>query len=90
MLYQTNILDNDQYRFIEYKYELEDRFPVCGVGTVDNPGSCDDNELNSPEDSEDSNNATQTEGCSGCDAGGSAVLSVWLMGVLGLHRRRRQ
>ena len=38
MLYQSNLTDQMQYRYIEYKYELEDRFPICGVGMADDPG----------------------------------------------------
>ena len=42
MLYNNNLFDQEQNRYIEYKPELEDRFPVCGIGMVDDPGSCDD------------------------------------------------
>ena len=87
MLYHSNILDNDQYRFIEYKYELEDRFPVCGIGTVDDPGSCDNIDLDSPEDLEGSNNASQVMDAVDVTCG-SAILSVWLLGLLGLRRRK--
>ena len=88
MLYHSNIMDNDQYRFIEYKPELEDRFPVCGIGMVDDPGSCDlddstDN-TNSDTDSMTGNNG----GCGGCDSGGSMMLGLWLTGLVGLRRRR--
>jgi hypothetical protein len=30
-----------QERFIQYSWEMESRFPVCGVGWVPDPGSCD-------------------------------------------------
>lgn len=88
MLYHSNIMDNDQYRFIEYKPELEDRFPVCGIGMVDDPGSCDLDDSpenpNSDTDSMTGNNG----GCGGCDSGGSMMLGLWLTGLVGLRRRR--
>ncbi|MBW2256013.1 MAG: hypothetical protein JRI25_15630 [Deltaproteobacteria bacterium] len=31
-------------RFIRWEHELEDTFPVCGQGWVDDPGSCWDDE----------------------------------------------
>lgn len=42
MLYNSNIFSQEQIRYIEYKPELEDRFPVCGVGMVEDPDSCED------------------------------------------------
>lgn len=41
MLYATNTVTNQQYRFIQYDESLESDFPVCGEGFVDNPGSCE-------------------------------------------------
>jgi hypothetical protein len=38
-----------QMRFIRWEHELEDTFPVCGLGWVENPGSCYDDE-EGPED----------------------------------------
>ena len=87
MLYQSNITDQEQYRFIEYKYELEDLFPVCGVGMVDEPGSCD----NPNEQTDPSNEDSDTEqGCGGRSSGssGGMTLGVWLIGLLGFSRRR--
>ncbi|MFZ5478561.1 MAG: DUF2330 domain-containing protein [Myxococcota bacterium] len=42
VLYLSNDTTVGQVRYVEYAPELEDRFPVCGVGMVDDPGSCDD------------------------------------------------
>lgn len=93
MLYQSNITDQEQYRFIEYKYELEDRFPICGVGMADEPGSCE----NPDESSEPSNENTDTgentntdQGCGGCSsrANGGMTLGIWLIGLLGFARQR--
>jgi len=41
-LYQSGIKSFDQIRFIDYNDRMEDRFEVCGVGMVDDPGSCDE------------------------------------------------
>lgn len=38
-------VDMSQIRFIQYVEELESRFPVCGLGLVDDPGTCDDGAL---------------------------------------------
>lgn len=42
-LYASGLKENEQIRFIAHNESMEDRFPVCGVGMVDDPGSCDDN-----------------------------------------------
>jgi uncharacterized protein (TIGR03382 family) len=38
----SNITNSEQIRYIEYLPELEDRFPICGLGFAEDPGSCDD------------------------------------------------
>ena len=43
MLYHSNIFDQTQVRYIQYEPYLEDRFPVCGIGMVDDPQTCEDN-----------------------------------------------
>lgn len=42
VLYKSNLTEQHQQRYIDYLYELEDRFPLCGEGMADDPGSCDD------------------------------------------------
>jgi hypothetical protein len=39
-LYASGMVDNEQIRFINYNQDMEDRFPVCGIGMVADPGSC--------------------------------------------------
>jgi hypothetical protein len=39
--YDTRIAENAQIRYIRYLAELEETFPVCNEGFVDNPGTCD-------------------------------------------------
>ena len=80
----------------KYKYELEDRFPICGEGMADDPGSCDVEDDNGNEPSSDGPstpdgyNSTDSEntGCGGCSSGESLVLGAWFMGLWGLKRRR--
>ncbi len=96
MLYQSNLTDQQQYRFIEYKYELEDRFPICGVGMAEDPGSCDDTNstndpTNEPTDELDTGNTSVTgtdSGCGGCSSGASMSLLAWVLGGWSLSRRR--
>jgi len=40
-LYTSGISDTHQVRYITYGYELEDRFPICGEGWAESPGTCD-------------------------------------------------
>ncbi len=40
VFYMTGRTDQEQMRYIDYVYELEDRFPICGVGMVSDPGTC--------------------------------------------------
>lgn len=102
MLYHTNILDQSQIRYIEYVYELEDRFPVCGEGMVDDPGSCDaENEpgddLGTPDVDSDGDepssaqNDLESKGCGGgCSSGGSVAFLGWLSAaIFGVSRRRK-
>ena len=44
MLYISGISESEQIRYIIYDSEMEDRYPVCGWGMVDEPGTCDDDE----------------------------------------------
>jgi uncharacterized protein (TIGR03382 family) len=41
-LYVSGLREDEQIRYIVHNEELEDRFPVCGIGMVDDPGTCDD------------------------------------------------
>ena len=98
MLYHTNITDQEQIRYITYKPELEDRFPVCGIGMVDDPNSCDDAETttdpddpNSPNSGSDALTDTEESGsCGGCAAGSGSFLGLWILGGAIAIRRRRK
>ena len=40
-LYTSGLVESDQIRYIDYNELMEDRFEVCGIGMVEDPGSCD-------------------------------------------------
>lgn len=96
MLYQSNLTAQEQYRFIEYKYELEDRFPICGEGMATDPGSCDGEDSNPSNDDgptePDGYTATNSgnTGCGGCSSSGGLALGAWLIGFWGMRRRLRR
>jgi len=39
-LYGSGLRDQSQIRYIDHRDELEEWLPVCGLGMVDNPGTC--------------------------------------------------
>jgi MYXO-CTERM domain-containing protein len=84
-LYLSGMTDQDQMRFIEYNEDLEWKFPICDVGMVDNPGTCD---FENPYPEE-----CGSDDC-GCAVTDHASSLGWLgmAGLLGLGigRRRRQ
>ena len=93
MLYNSNIMDQQQIRYIEYLYELEDSLRVCGLGMVDDPGTCFPQEEPSAEPSNDVNEENQesssASSCSGCASGGEPIGFLWLFGLLFSKRRQR-
>lgn len=80
-----------QLRYIEYNEQLEDRFQVCGLGFVDDPGTCeeDTNDTAGSDTGEETGDASgpHHEGGCGCANGGAsvAVLSLFAAGM----RRRK-
>ncbi len=52
-LYASGLKEQEQIRYIAYNASMEDRFPVCGVGMVDDPGTCDDEESGAVDPSND-------------------------------------
>lgn len=97
--YLTGRTEQQQQRYIDYVYELEDRFPICGIGMVDDPGTCaypadpyPDECLDAakqwgwagdPSDEE----VAEKGGCATVAGGGYAAV---LLGLLGLGARRRR
>jgi hypothetical protein len=43
-LYASGIATNEQIKYITYKSDLEDLYPICGKGMAEDPGTCDDGE----------------------------------------------
>ncbi len=67
-----------QVRYIDYSWEMESRFEICGQGWVEDPGSCDALEADTePEET-------------GCAAGGLVAPGLFALLGLGLTRRRRR
>jgi hypothetical protein len=52
VLYESGINDWSQLRWIEYAYEQEAYFPICGVGMADDPGDCNGGTVDEPDDSD--------------------------------------
>ncbi len=95
-MYGSGITDTTQLRYIEYSEDLEDRFPLCVTGWVeDAPGDCDE-ELGLDESSEDSGLPEQDADPSadgdrrpvGCVFGGGMAPAFVVLVVLGLLRRK--
>ncbi len=78
-----------QARFILYDPALEDRFPLCGSGWADDPGSCD------PADDTDTTDDTQDPGTDdeggrfGCNAAPVPAMMAAVLALCALVTRRR-
>ena len=90
VLYAGASTGSKQLRYIEYNPLLEDRFPVCGQGYVDDPGSCDDTAGSTDSGSDDVWTPTGARPECGCGAGAAGAGLVWLAVVGGLTSRRRR
>lgn len=78
ILYDSNMWNSDQMRYIEYEDYLEDRYPICGEGWAETPGTCDE-----------TNSSKITTRCDGCSqTGDSGSLGLLGLLLLGLIRRK--
>jgi len=70
-LYTSGIIENEQIRFIDYNIQMEDRFPVCGEGMLDDPGSCDEDGYDDggPDDGGPDGGSDVYEDCTDTDDG---------------------
>jgi MYXO-CTERM domain-containing protein len=84
VLYLSGLTEQEQMRFIEPNEKLEWKFPVCGIGMVNNPGTCD---YESPYAQE----CGGDDGC-GCAATEQASHLGWfaMLGLVGLGVRTRR
>ncbi len=88
MLYSSGLRDNRQARYVRHEHYLEDQYPMCITGPVEEPGSCwpaeeTDDDGGSPDDADET---VLTSACATAPTPASLALVPLL--VLGLARRR--
>jgi hypothetical protein len=99
VLYHSHITSQEQQRYVEYAHELEDRFPICGLGWADDPGSCDpddedpdDEDPTDGDDDDDDDDSDSDETSKGCACGSAvapgSLMVLSLIGLVGVARRR--
>ncbi len=94
VLYLSNDPSFSQVRYIEYVRELEEHFPVCGQGWIEDGGTCEGGGVETPvtPDGADGGEASSAGG-GGCGCG-SAAGPAWaglaaMLAALGRRRGRR-
>ena len=93
MLYSTGLFEQSQQRYIDYVYELESRFPICDLGIPVEPGTCDFDEEEEPDDhvpDHGHDDEPEEEEEAGCLSGGGGLAGVMLVGLTSWRRRRRR
>lgn len=85
MMYASKMQPQNQQRYIDYAYELESRFPLCGEGFPLEPGMCDFDEGYI----EDTGQAAVDGKSTGCRGRSAASGLLFGLGLLGFRRRRR-
>ena len=87
MMYSSGMQPKNQQRYIDYNYELESRFPVCGQGYPLEPGMCDfDEGYNQGDTGQKAVDGGKSAGCRSRSAAGGLLLGF---GLIGWRRRRR-
>lgn len=84
-LYSSNITSSEQLRWISYAHELEDRWPICGVDAVTDPGSCDPDA-----ETDDDPPVIEPEPRWACASSSSPAAAWGLVLLAGLMLRRRR
>ena len=84
MLYPTRQTENSQQRYIDYNSSLEQEFPICGQGYVENGGSCVDSSL----DTSEAGDTAQASGTGGSPYHRGLALTFGVL-FFGLFRRYR-
>lgn len=89
-LYSSGLQETSQIRYILYDRRLESQFPVCGVGMVENPGTCSD----SPDSGDTGDGWVSGTGSDTCGCAANGASGFWLGGLAGLllvlHRRAQK
>ncbi len=86
-LYSSQDTENTQIRYILYDPYLEDRFPICGQGMADDPGSCAEYFGVDEDPDPDPTDPGRRWGCGVPLAPASGAM---LLGLLALGVRRRE
>lgn len=93
MLYASGIQQTDQVKYIQYNAPMEEYYPVCGLGMIEDPHTCEgeeelenNNGLFDGQSGDGDGKEAATCGCIAAPAGSSVVL----IGLAGLLLRRRR
>ncbi|HND28798.1 MAG TPA: DUF2330 domain-containing protein [Myxococcota bacterium] len=92
MLYQSGIQETSQVKYIVYNAPMEEHFPVCGLGMVEDPQTCSADEEggddSSPGDTA-GDGGDKSIGSCGCSSTSSStgLLFLGLAGAFALRRR---
>ena len=92
VLYESGLNDWSQLRWIEYAYELEAYFPICGEGMADEPGDCNGGStVDDREDDEDpaaqGDPQVDPESRRACGTPALPALGLALIALAALRRR---
>lgn len=92
-LYAGGLVETDQVRYIVYDEALENSFPVCGTGWVEDGGECagvDDEPGDGGAAGGDDDDALTLAGGCACGTTGSAPLAGLALALAFVVRRRRR
>ena len=87
VLYESGLTEQRQLRYIEYNLQMEDRFETCGLGMVDAPGSCEDDDGEPWGAGDTDERALAGTGC-GCESAGAPAAGLILLAAAMARRRR--
>ncbi|MCB9764066.1 MAG: DUF2330 domain-containing protein [Alphaproteobacteria bacterium] len=91
LFYLSGETENTQQRYVQHASFLEDLYPICGFGFVEDPGSCKDEGMEMRRRVRQAEREEGGEGgCASWAWGGLSYGAVALVGLLIAGRRRRQ
>jgi len=93
VLYATGSGGAEQIRYITYDHPLESSFETCGLGTPEDPGSCEETTYPDTDDTSGADvDCCKDDGATGCGCAtggsGAGAAGLALLGVLAVWRRR--